>query len=75
MQKLRKVWILVRDSKTDERGFKSWLKTFSKESEGWFHCFSTFADQDGSACYAVVEKLDGTVITCDAHMIQFQDNP
>jgi hypothetical protein len=43
------------------------------EYEALFHQWATFADESGSAVYAIVERNDGQVVTVDAHLIVFLD--
>lgn len=43
--------------------------------KGWFHCWSTVADSDGSDCYATVEDEKGECYQVAVHKIRFLDRP
>jgi hypothetical protein len=45
-------------------------------SRGFFHCFATEGNnEDGLECYAIVEKLDGTIGTMSTMRVRFLTPP
>ena len=46
---------------------------FVKERKGHFHCWGTFADEDGSCVNGVVEFEDGKCDCFPPNMIKFAD--